>query len=122
MWYNLSMFSIYLDDVRSPPDDGYVLTKTVEDCTTLLRDNRGNVDVLSLDNDLGEPGIDKEGRAVVLWIVEQTEFCGVSFWPRMIRIHSANPVARDYMAGVIERYGCFRYDHNESAFVDDSRM
>jgi hypothetical protein len=115
------MFSIYLDDLREGPDD-YVRVTTVEQCQTLLLNNPGKVYVLSLDNDLGEPGLDKEGRSIPYWIVEQNLYYGLNLWPAAIRIHSANPVARDYMAGVINRYGCYRYDANESAFIDDSRF
>jgi len=115
------MFSIYLDDVREAPED-YVRVTTVEQCCMLLANNPGRVDVLSLDNDLGEPGIDKEGRSIPYWIEEQSLYYGINLWPRMIRIHSANPVAREYMMGVISRYGPYRYDANESAFIDDSRF
>ena len=88
----------------------------------LLANNPGKVDVLSLDNDLGEPGFDKEGRIIPFSIAERAMLGWGNLWPRMIRIHSANPVARDYMKGVIERYGCYRWDANESAFIDDSRF
>lgn len=115
------MFNIYLDDVREAPED-YVRVKTVEECQMLLANNPGKVYVLSLDNDLGEPGIDKEGRSIPFWIAEQNTYYGLNLWPCAIRIHSANAPARLYMEGVLTRYGCYRWDVNESAFIDDSRF
>ena len=55
----------------------------------------------SLDNDLGDG--EPEGRKLVLWMCEH------DVWPReSIAIHSANPVASEYMVGLIERYGPYR--------------
>jgi hypothetical protein len=54
----------------------------------------------SLDNDLGEG--EEEGRRLVLWMAE------TSTWPTgAIEVHSANPVAKKYMEGMIERYAPF---------------
>jgi hypothetical protein len=89
---------LFLDDIRTPPDETWTWVKTVEDAIPLLE--AGHVEESSLDNDLGE-GIE-EGRALVLWMAEH------DIWPaEEINVHSANPVAVEYMLGVIDRYGPF---------------
>lgn len=86
---------IWLDDERTPPDEGWAWLRTIEDAKPLLLD--GVVETASLDNDLGD-GLE-EGRRLVLWMAEHDT------WPTAeIRVHSANPVAYEYMAGMIVRY------------------
>jgi hypothetical protein len=94
---------LWLDDVRTPPDDSWTWVKTVADATALME--AGQVAEASLDHDLGE-GVDgrglPEGRTLVYWMAEH------QCWPtEAITVHSANPVGVDYMLGMIERYGPF---------------
>lgn len=92
------MTRIWLDDLREPPDERWTWVKTTQEAIDLL--TAESVTHASLDNDLG---LDvPEGRTLVLWMAEHDA------WPsEEIAIHSANPVAFEYMAGVIERYGPF---------------
>lgn len=105
--------NVYLDDNRETPP-GFVRTYTVADTLAILRSC--SVDVLSLDNDLGIPGIENEGREVVRQLSEQS-FCGWDRWPKRIRIHSANSAAMDYIRGMILRYGGYTYDGMAREFV-----
>jgi hypothetical protein len=116
------MFNVYLDDERATPPEFDVRTVTVPTTCDFLRINQGDVDILSLDNDLGIPHWLNEGRYITLWLAEQQNLFGRSYWPRRIRIHSANPVAREYMRGNIERYGPYRWDVANQEYVDDSRF
>jgi len=116
------MVNIYLDDERATPDGFDLRTYTVPHTLDLLQRHQGEVDVLSLDNDLGIPHWMNEGRYITLWLAEQLILFGRSYWPRRIRIHSANPVARDFMRGNIERHGPYRWDVVNQEYVDDSRM
>lgn len=86
---------VFLDDLRIPPA-GWILVKTASEAIELLR--TGNVESLSLDNDLG---LDTpEGHTVVYFMAEN------NIWPKNCpTIHSANPVRAEYMAGMIARYG-----------------
>lgn len=92
--------NIWLDDIRDPAkfdDSGseWIWVKSVEGVKVLLE--FGSVEKLSLDNDLGEG--QEEGRRLVLWMAE------FEIWPKgPITIHSANPVAREYMTGMLRRY------------------
>jgi hypothetical protein len=116
------MVNIYLDDERVTPPHFDIRTWTAQDTINELEDRAGDVDLLSLDNDLGILHWMSEGRYVCLWLAEQLNLFGRSYYPRRIRIHSANPVARDYMKGLIERYGPYRWDAVNQEYVDDSRM
>jgi hypothetical protein len=90
---------LWLDDLRTPPDETWVWVETVDDAIALMES--GEVAQASLDHDLGD-GI-PEGRKLVLWMAEH------QIWPtEMISVHSANPVGADHMAALIERYGPFR--------------
>jgi hypothetical protein len=91
------MVKVWLDDVRPAPE-GWVHAKTCGEAEFLLRFE--DVTHLSLDHDLGGSGPD----AIVLvnWMAEN------NVWPtEWIGIHSMNPVGRDNMKAVINRYSPF---------------
>jgi hypothetical protein len=94
---------LWLDDLRTPPDDSWTWVKTVADATALME--AGEVAEASLDHDLGEDVDGRElpeGRTLIYWMAEH------ECWPtKAITVHSANPVGVDYMLGMIERYGPF---------------
>lgn len=90
---------LWLDDIREPPDDAWMWARTYEEAKRAMLSLE--VTEASLDNDLGDG--EPEGRKLVQWMCEH------ELWPRdFIAIHSANPVAREYMVGMIERYGPYR--------------
>ena len=85
---------IYLDDLREIPDSSWTLIRTVEECQELLI--KGDVDTISMDNDLGWGYT--EGRKLADWMEETGN------WPnKECFAHSANPVARAYMQQIIDR-------------------
>ena len=90
--------NLWLDDERNPRDydfpQDWVWVKTVEEAKRWI--SMGKIEIASLDNDLGEG--QEEGRRLVLWMAE------FEIWPKEVRIHSANPVAWEYMTKMIERY------------------
>jgi len=88
---------LWLDDLRSPPDQSWHWCTTVDAAKVVLFDNF--VTEASLDNDLGEG--QEEGRRLILWLCEQQN---PGLWPDSIVIHSANPVAGEYMNAMIDRY------------------
>lgn len=88
---------LWLDDLRSPPDQSWHWCTSTWGAKAVLAHYGGEVTEMSLDNDLGEG--QEEGRRLVLWMCEQ------NCWPTGdITIHSANPVAGEYMTGMIDRY------------------
>lgn len=97
---------IWVDDIRLPPGAEWnCWAKTSAEAIWCLKvakdifDKSGTdlniVEAMSLDHDLGN---DDTTRPVVLWMCEN------DFWPVEVVVHSANPVGRDYLEGMIERY------------------
>lgn len=92
---------VFLDDERPTPP-GWVRARWPEDVIRLLK--TGRVKEVSLDHDLGDDA-HGTGYDVILWIEEAVATRG--FDPPIIRVHSANPSARQKMeAGIrsIERF------------------
>lgn len=90
---------VWADDLRTPPDESWVWFKTSSDAIEWMekRFAEGNDigQVMSLDHDLGEQDTT---RVIVLWMCEN----GV--WPDEVRVHSANPVGREWLEGMVARY------------------
>ena len=89
---------IWVDDIRTPPDDTW---RWCDDSWSALmelavaQDTGQTIEVMSLDHDLGG---EDTSRPIVLWMCEN------DFWPVEVRVHSANPVGREWLEGMIERY------------------
>lgn len=94
---------IYLDDIRSTPE-GYVRTYTVEETIELIKQNDGNVESLSLDNDLGSGYT--EGYEVMKWIEEQAYYNTLQPIPNLFA-HTDNNVAEEKMMQA--RYNAWKY-------------
>lgn len=88
----MSKINVYLDDVRDYPP-GFVLARTYYECIELLQ--KHDVHILSLDHDLGD---ERTGYDVCKYIVEYNN------WPDAIYLHTANPVGRDNMYQLLNRY------------------
>jgi hypothetical protein len=86
---------VFLDDERPAPE-GWTLARWPEDVIALL--TTGEVEVLSLDHDLGDDT--RTGYDVLTWIEEAVAMRG--FTPPTITIHSANAGARPRMELAIE--------------------
>lgn len=94
---------VFLDDNRTPEQAGvtidWVRTYTPE-ATIALLEVPGLVDEVSLDNDLAlpdyAPGKPREGYVVFLWI-ENRVATDDSYFPPVIRVHSANTTEANKM-------------------------
>jgi hypothetical protein len=89
---------VFLDDTRLPPDDSWTVVRTVQEALGLLA--AGRVGEISLDDDLGEN--QPEGYEVANWI-ERMAFSYPSFRIPIVRVHTANLVARGRMLVIIGR-------------------
>jgi len=107
---------LFLDDVRDPPSSGWTVVRTAEEAKPMLLS--GLVEEASLDHDLGECAEcaaawpprgyrlvtstcrhKMTGYDLCLWMAE------FGHWPKnKPTVHSANPVGRQRMEGVIARY------------------
>lgn len=101
-------YKLWLDDIRPKPDDElgvkWLWYKTAEDmmvdlCSYLNWQPQSNqIELISLDNDLGENMT--EGYKVLDWL----ETWEITI-PFAIHIHTSNPVARERMRAIIQRNG-----------------
>ena len=91
---------IWLDDVRPAPE-GYILAHSVGEAIKLIlkAENDGVcIAVIDCDHDLGDYANDGgDGIKLLDWLVERG-----TFYP--IELHTANPVGRDNMMRLINRY------------------
>lgn len=83
---------LYVDDVREAPE-GWVLARDYRHSVLMFQ--MMTVDELSLDHDLGG---ELDGYDIAQWIVEY------GIWPRHIYCHSMNPVGRENILALLERY------------------
>jgi len=115
------VFNLYVDDVRECPWPDWKVARTIEDAKLFLK--TGEVCQLSLDHDMGAcaaciarglhvgdmktPATTfsnwcphyEDGTKLVHWMIE------TGHWSKMCPIvHSANPVGRTRMCGMIVRY------------------
>lgn len=87
---------LWVDDLRKPPDSTWVWSKTSRNTIdTLMFAGIGEITEMSLDHDLGG---DDTTRPVVLWMCENNK------WPDSIGVHTANPVGREWLEGMVARY------------------
>lgn len=68
---------------------------TSADAVQLLADHGETATVVSFDHDLGG---DDTSRTVMIWMIEN------SVWPDVLRFHTANPVGREWLVGMADRY------------------
>lgn len=97
------MVKIWVDDMRSPPNDTWLHAKNSRDAFALLFDcalSDIRVEHLALDHDLGEvDGCPDTTRPIV------NLMCSNALpWPRHVSVHSSNPVGVDWLEGTISRY------------------
>lgn len=88
---------LWLDDVRPAPE-GWTWVKTAWDAIALLE--KGGVEAVSLDHDLGDPE-NGTGQFVANWI--EAEAYHRRLGPIGWRVHSANPIGAERMKITLER-------------------
>jgi hypothetical protein len=92
------MVNIWLDDIRPAPV-GWLWAKTADECNGYLNENKGNVNMLSLDHDLGDDEVFGTGFSVCKYLIAYDK-C----FPRKIYLHTANPIGRENMYGLLINY------------------
>lgn len=91
---------LWVDDLRPPPDGTWTWAldsfDALQNLAFYAAGSDEGVQEISLDHDLGD---DDTTRSVVLWMAEHGS------WPSVVRVHTANPVGRAWLEGMIDRYG-----------------
>lgn len=93
---------IFLDDVRQPPDDSWLVVRSVPEFKNLVNDRLDDVEVISFDHDLGENT--DSGYDAMKWLVFDKEF---EFRDVQILVHSANPVGAKNIRMLYNRWISF---------------
>lgn len=92
---------VYLDDIRNPPDDTWIIARNYNQAINLLK--TGKVTEISFDHDLG---LDSKSGYDVMVFLEEMVFRGKLPKP-IIHVHTANSSARTKMvqcAGAISLF------------------
>lgn len=102
-------YSLFLDDLRTVemvyPNSNmdFVIVRSYEDCITHIKAN-GLPDFMSFDNDLGEDenkNVLPDGYAIAKWLVYES---GLDLSNFKFKVHSANPVAKNQIEGLLNNY------------------
>lgn len=118
---------IYLDDVRTPIENEWIVVRNYDDfCKKIQEIGLINVEVVSLDHDLGDTAMgeyfnnvfpnyqldynnikEKTGYDVAKWLVKTSidlfNFDGQFVFPQ-VYTHSANPIGSANIMGYINNY------------------
>ena len=91
---------LFIDDLRDPVDDSWTVARTVQQAIDFIERNRDDLECISFDHDLGidQHGNEMTTRRIVIYIIENDLKVGHAV------VHSANPVGREWLEGMIERY------------------
>lgn len=102
-------YNLFLDDIRTidivypKKDIDFVIVRSYDDCIAYIKEN-GLPEFMSFDNDLGEDEnkiVLPDGYAVAKWLVYESGFDLTNF---KFNVHSANPVAKDQIEGLLNNY------------------
>jgi hypothetical protein len=116
------MYKLYLDDVRTPVEKEWVVARNYEEFVKVIQElGLKNINVISLDHDLGESAIaeyyanakpnntidyenilEKTGMDCCKFLVNESMDTNIPL-PQVF-VHSANPVGRVNMMGLINNY------------------
>jgi len=114
--------SIYLDDIRTPNDERWVICRNYDEFVNKVNElGLDNIETISLDHDLGETAIreyfknvtnnyildynnihEKTGYDCAKWLVEKSIETDVNL--PTILTHSANPIGSANIMGYINNY------------------
>lgn len=94
---------IFVDDVRDPPDDTWILVTTYESAIDLISHNYLKINEISLDHDLGGEydgvTVHKTGYDIAT-VIESIAF-KTGYVPK-IKVHSMNPVGASNILACIK--------------------
>ncbi len=92
---------IFLDDLRNPPDDSWILVREVPEVIRLLKRYPERITDISLDHDLGDD-VEYTGYDVLLYIEEEVFYNTFTPVPN-IQLHTDNASARIKMKAAVQK-------------------
>ncbi len=95
-------YRLFIDDIREPIDPDWRIARTSADAISML-EHLGCPREISFDHDLGG---DDTAMLVVKRLIDLDLDAGGTFIPTDFRysIHSANPVGRENIRGLLDQY------------------
>ena len=97
------MVKIWLDDERTAPK-GYIHFHSVNETIDFIENSGYTNILLDLDHDLGEYSYDGgDAIKLILWLLEN-DYQNNNLYKFHFQIHTMNPVGRQNMQALIERY------------------
>lgn len=108
------MHKLFIDDLRTPQDDSYVIVRTYDDAVNYILKN-GMPDFISFDHDLGldkNGEIAKSGYDFAKWITD-ADIDGKIEIPEafLFAVHSQNPVGKKNIESLLTGYMEFKRKH-----------
>jgi len=114
------MKKLFLDDIRTvemvyPKSEvkNFDVVRTFDDFVKYIKEN-GLPSFISFDNDLGldsNGNVAKDGYAATKWLVFKS---GLDLRELNFKVHSANPVAREQIKGLLTNYIKFLENEHKS--------
>jgi hypothetical protein len=105
------VIKLYLDDIRSPCDDSFVVVRSVKEAIGFVLEN-GMPDFISFDHDLGcsnDGQIYPSGYDFVKWLVEADMSGAINISDDFsFAVHSQNPVGTKNIEALLNGYLLFR--------------
>jgi hypothetical protein len=99
---SIKVNKLFIDDVRPSPNENWILVRSSAEAIGWLK-THGCPSEISFDHDLGG---DDTAMRVVHWMIETDMDMDGTFIPPRFRfnVHSANPVGRENIKGLLEGY------------------
>ncbi len=103
-----NLMKLYIDDIRNPPSTFDVLTRSSRETIDYM-ENYGCPNYISFDHDLGG---DDTSMIIVNYMIQKDMNTEGEFIPDdfVFYVHSANPVGKSNIEGLLNNYINFRKD------------
>lgn len=100
----MKMFKIFVDDIRVPLDESWIVIKSYLDFIDFITTHDlKDVYEISLDHDLGLiDSTEKTGHDIAKWLIEYS--MDNNYILPIIKVHSSNPVGSKNIILLINRY------------------
>ncbi|MDD3595219.1 cyclic-phosphate processing receiver domain-containing protein [Sulfuricurvum sp.] len=102
-----TIWKLYLDDIRYPNDNTYIIARTVEEAQQLI-EKYGVPEYISFDHDLGVDDMDNllpNGYDLAKWLVEMDMDGNIELSSDFtFTVHSQNPVGAENIRVYLSNY------------------
>ena len=106
----MKSYKLFIDDLRPIPDDSWVVVRSCQEACDYVS-KHGVPSIISFDHDLGikPDGTEESAFTFAKWLVEQDLDGKIDLSKDFtFKIHSANPVGRKNIEGLLQGYLDFK--------------